>query len=257
VLPAPLRSLTVIALVISGFAAGPGCVGQVLDGGGEGATPEPPGRGTPPDARRPGDPPAPPRADAAPADPPDAGVVGSADAAPDDGLPPLEECATPSIDRIQQWLASGEGLTVPATGSMLVRDGQKNVARIEFVGEEWHVAVVWIGNQFEAQFDLTASRGFTLTYAATDDLWVQMRPGAHWSGGDKYVQRIPSTGGQVVTRTFSFAASAWTTLPELGAPGYPYAEALRDVRGLVFVGETPNVIEIRGLRIDGFTPPCR
>jgi hypothetical protein len=255
-----LRPIIVIALAVSSSAATAACVGQVLDDGSEGATPEPPGGGPPPDAR-PGDPPA--RADAgtdaATGEPggPDAAPPGGPDAGPDDGLPPLEECATASIDRIQQWLASGEGQTVPATGTMLARDGQKNVARIQFVGAEWHVAVVWIGNQFEAQFDLTASRSFTLTYRATDDLWVQMRPGAHWSGGDKYVQRIPSTGGQLATRTFSFEASAWTTLPELGAPSYPYAEALRDVRGLVFVGETPNTIEFQGLRIDGFTPPCR
>jgi hypothetical protein len=250
-----LRWIPVTALAVSTFAAGAGCVGQVLDGGGEGATPEPPGGEPPPDARRPSDP-----ADADAGGTPgtaDAGPAGAPDARPDDGLPPLEECATPSIDRIQQWLASGEGQTVPATGTMLVRDGEQYVARVQFVGAEWHVAVVWIGNQFESQFDLSASRSFTLTYEATDDLWVQMRPGAHWSGGDKYVTAIPSTGGQLVTRTFSFEPSAWTTLPELGVPDYPYAEALRDVRGLVFVGETANTIVLRGLRIDGFTPPCR
>src|SRR5690606_22489398 len=36
------------------------------------------------------------------------------------GLEPLEECVTASIDRFQQWNASGEGPTIPATGTLLV-----------------------------------------------------------------------------------------------------------------------------------------
>jgi hypothetical protein len=202
-------------------------------------------------------------ADAAPGSPdaeppppgsPDASPPGSPDAAPP---APFTECPNkPSIDRLEEWLASGEGQTVPATGTLLVPEGDHHVARVQLVGNEWHVVVVWMGNQFEAQEDFSAASGFTLTYSATDDLYVQLRPGSHWSGGDKYVTAIPSTGGQVVTRTFSFAPSAWTTLPELGVPAYPYADALREVRGLVFVGETPNTLEFRGLRIDGFTPPC-
>src|SRR5687767_14173050 len=67
------------------------------------------------------------------------------------------ECATPSIDRYQQWLASGEGTTVPATGSLLVpvRGGDRYAARISFLNAEWHVAVVWLANQFDAQVDLS------------------------------------------------------------------------------------------------------
>ena len=206
----------------------------------------------------------PPEADAGPEGSPDASTAapdatpGSPDAAP--GSPdaaPLSECpGKPSIDRLEEWLASGEGQTVPATGSLLVAEGDHYVAKVKLVGAEWHVVVVWMGNQFEAQEDFSHASGFTLTYSATDDLYVQMRPGSHWSGGDKYVTAIPSTNGQVVTRTFSFAASAWTTLPELGVPSYPYADALREVRGLVFVGETPNDLAFYGLRVAGFSPPC-
>lgn len=83
--------------------------------------------------------------------------------------PGLRECATPSIDRLQQWLASGEGTTVPANGSLLVplRGGHhgkpRYAAQVAFVNAEWHVVVVWLGNRFEAQADLTRSAGFRLT----------------------------------------------------------------------------------------------
>ncbi|MEV4639102.1 hypothetical protein AB0J80_17285 [Actinoplanes sp. NPDC049548] len=168
------------------------------------------------------------------------------------------ECSTPSIDRLQQWLASGEGTTVPATGSLLVPRGDAGyAAKATFVNDEWHVLVVWLANQFEAQVDLSSSKGFWLTYRATDDLYVQLRPASHWSGGDKWLTLIPATGGRTVTRFFSFAADHWSTLPELGAPAYPFAEALVEARGLVFVGKTPNTIEFDGLRIDGYQPPCR
>lgn len=166
------------------------------------------------------------------------------------------ECATPSIDRLQQWLASGEGTTVPATGSLLVREHGRYVAKVKFLNDEWHVVVVWLANQFEAQVDLTRSAGFWMTYSATDDLYVQLRPASHWSGGDKWLTLVPSTGGKLVRKFFSFNAGAWTTLPELGAPAYPFASALSEARGLVFVGKTANALEFRGLDINRYTPPC-
>jgi hypothetical protein len=173
-------------------------------------------------------------------------------------LPPQQkcECATPSIDRLQQWLASGEGTTVPATGSLLVSEGGKYAAKVTFVNAEWHVIVVWLANQFEAQVNLSGSAGFWLTYSATDDLYVQLRPASHWSGGDKWLTLVPSTGGQFVTRFFSFSPAKWTTLPELGTPSYSFASALGEARGLVFVGKTANVLDFRGLRLDGYKPPC-
>lgn len=177
--------------------------------------------------------------------------------APAEAAPrPNCECSTPSIDRYQQWLASGEGATVPATGSLLVRDGHRYTAKVDFVGAEWHVAVLWLGNQFEAQADLSHSAGFWLTYRASDDLYVQLRPASHWSGGDKWLTLVPSTRGKLVTKFFSFKPGAWTSLPELGTPAYSFAAALTEARGLVFVGKTPNRLEFRGLRVDGYTPPC-
>jgi hypothetical protein len=185
-------------------------------------------------------------------------AAGSGAGARHDGPPSQQkcECATPSIDRLQQWLASGEGTTVPATGSLLVSEGGKYAAKVTFVNAEWHVIVVWLANQFEAQVDLSRSAGFRLTYSATDDLYVQLRPASHWSGGDKWLTLVPSTGGQLVTRFFSFSAASWTTLPELGTPSYSFASALGEARGLVFVGKTANVLDFRGLRIDGYQPPC-
>ncbi|MEU4744841.1 hypothetical protein AB0G02_30865 [Actinosynnema sp. NPDC023658] len=166
------------------------------------------------------------------------------------------ECATPSIDRYQQWLASGEGATVPATGSLLVRERHGYAAKVTFVGAEWHVAVVWLGNRFEAQADLSDSSGFWLTYRATDDLYVQLRPASHWSGGDKWLTLVPSTGGKLVRRFFSFSPDRWTWLPELGRPAHSFDSALTEARGLVFVGKTPNDLDFRGLRINGYRPPC-
>ncbi|MER7011126.1 hypothetical protein ABT324_06845 [Saccharopolyspora sp. NPDC000359] len=168
-----------------------------------------------------------------------------------------DECATPSINRYQQWLASGEGTTVPATGSLLVPEGDGYAAKVEFLRDEWHVAVLWLANQFEAQVDLAGSSGFWLTYSATDDFYVQLRPASHWSGGDKWLTLLPSTGGQVERKFVSFAPQDWTWLPELGEPSYPFAEALGEARGLVFVGKTPNKLDFRGLEVDGYQSPCR
>jgi hypothetical protein len=169
------------------------------------------------------------------------------------------ECATPSIDRYQQWLASGEGTTVPATGSLLVpaRGTSRYAAKVNFVNEEWHVAVLWLANEFEAQVDLSRSAGFRLTYSATDDLYVQLRPASHWSGGAQWATRLPSTHGRLTSRWFSFRPQAWTSVPELGAPAHPFATAIGEARGFVFVGKTANEIEFRGLRVDRYTPPCR
>jgi hypothetical protein len=173
-------------------------------------------------------------------------------------LPPLTECTSaPSLDRLEDWLASGEGATTPATGNTLVKEGAGYVAHVSYVGSGWHVApVVWLQNAFDAQVDLSKSSGFTLTYAAAADFYVQLRPAAQWSGGDKWLVKIPGTGGQKMTRSWSFAAADWTTLPALGTPTYSLADALKDARGLVFVGDTANTLAFYGLRIDGFSPPC-
>lgn len=171
------------------------------------------------------------------------------------GLAPLEECsASPSIDRLTQWIASGEGETEPKTGSILVEEGERYVAQVHFVGSDWHVIPVYVANKYGDTADLSASQGITLTYSATAELHVQLRSGTKWSGGAQYATTIPSTGGQTQTRFFSFAEQNWQSLfdpPELSWP-----DTLKQAMGLVFVGNRENVVVFQGLRIDGWTPPC-
>jgi hypothetical protein len=170
-------------------------------------------------------------------------------------LPPIEECKTvPSVDRFTQWVASGEGLTEPKNGSILVKEGDEYVAKVRFVGTEWHVVPVYIANQFGVATDLSQAQGITLTYSATSELHVQLRTKSHWSGGDQYATTIPATNGQKQTRVFSLDAAEWASL--FGAPALTYAESLKEGMGLVFVGNSENDVVFYGLRIDGFTPPC-
>jgi hypothetical protein len=172
----------------------------------------------------------------------------------DASFPPIMECAKPSVDRLEQWQASGEGTTVPATGNTLVMDGGRYVSKIQFVGTDWHVMPVYLGNTFNAQADLSASSGFMLTYNSTSSFYVQVRPASHWDGGNQYATMIPSTGGVTKTQFFSFAKENWKSI--FSDPGYPYETALKEARAFVFVGNTPNTIVFSGLRIDGYVPPC-
>ena len=186
------------------------------------------------------------------------GVAGSGGAAGTGGvveLPPIEECTgTPSVDRFTQWVASGEGTTVPATGSILVKQGDEYVGKVQLVGAGWHVVPVYIKNKFGESLDLSTSAGITLTYSATAELHVQLRTKSHWSGGNQYATTIPSTGGKTETRFFSFAEAGWKSL--FGAPVLSYADSLKEGMGLVFVGEGANEVVFYGMRIDGYTPPC-
>jgi hypothetical protein len=84
---------------------------------------------------------------------------------------------------------------LPATGSLLVPLRHSYAARVRFVNVE-HVIVVWLGNQFEAEADLTRSAGFWMTYSATDDVYLQRRSASHWSGGAQWLTRVPSTHGR-------------------------------------------------------------
>ncbi len=169
----------------------------------------------------------------------------------------LKECDNKlSVGRIYQWIATTEGQMVPSSGSIVVKDGDKNAAKVKWIGNDWHVVPAWLKNVFEADVDLSKSKSFTITYSSTSDMWVQMRPSFAWDGGAKYVAKIPSSGGQVKTLEVPFDATNWTTLPQLGSPSYPYSMAITAVRGLVFVGNTPNDISITGFVIDGYEPPC-
>jgi hypothetical protein len=170
---------------------------------------------------------------------------------------PLTECNAPSIDRLKGWNATSEGTMVPQSGTLLVPEGDQYVAQVEWLNNEWHVVPVVISNLFDTTVDLTNSYGFELTYSSTDTIWVQMRSATHWSGGTQFVAEIPSTGGAMQTFVVPFAEENWGPHPQLGAPDWSYASNLADVRGLVFIGNTPNVLTFSGLRIEGFEPPCQ
>ncbi|MBC7533264.1 MAG: hypothetical protein H7318_16965 [Oligoflexus sp.] len=77
---------------------------------------------------------------------------------------------------------------------------------------------LWLKNVFDAEVDLSASAVFTVTYSATADLYLQLRPSFAWDGGAKHLVKIPSTGGQSKSLTVDFKESSWTFLESLGKP---------------------------------------
>jgi hypothetical protein len=171
------------------------------------------------------------------------------------GAANAEECSTrPSLSRFTEWIASGEGTTVPARGSILVAEGGAYVAKVQLVGAGWHVIPVYIENEFGEAQDLSASSGISLTYSATAELHVQLRSKSHWDGGEQYATTIPSTGGKKETRFLPFVATGWKSL--FGPPVLGFADTLKEAMGLVFVGNGENQVVFYGMRIDGYTPSC-
>jgi hypothetical protein len=171
--------------------------------------------------------------------------------------PPLSACSRPSVDHLTIWEAHGGSLKPAVGGNLLVKDGDGYDAKVDFLpGGEWHEIVVPLVNDLGKKTDLGASKGFTLTYSATADLWVQLRPLSHPHGGEQHTAKLPSTGGAVKELFVSFAPQSWGTL--LGTPPFPFSQALRDANFFNFVGppESANSLLVKGLRIDGFTPPC-
>ena len=183
-----------------------------------------------------------------------AGGVGAAGGA--GGLAALQECTSaPSIDRITMWTASNGECTCTPVGNILTKDGSANVAKVTFMGTDWHVVPVLITNKFGTTADLSAAPGITLTYSASAALHVQMRAGEpNWSGGDKWAADIPSTNGLKQTLFIPFDPSKWASL--FDAPKITFAETQAKVQGLVFVGNTDNTVTFYGLRIQGFEPTC-
>ena len=171
--------------------------------------------------------------------------------------PKLNECKGASLNRFSQWNASGEGETLPATGSLLKKAGSHYRAEIEFLGaEQWHVFALWLGPMFETSYDLRASKGLRIRYSTTAPLLMQLRPGFSWSGGEQWLTQLPNTSGETRERFIAFHQDEWFSLSELGQPKHTFKEALQDTRGLVFVGKQPNKITISALKIASFIPPC-
>jgi hypothetical protein len=195
-------------------------------------------------------------ADLAPALQPD--MSATSDLTPSTDVPaPLAACAKPSVDHLEIWEAHGGSLRPAVGGNLLVKEGDRHYAKVDFLpGGEWHEIVVPIVNSLAKKTDLSNSKGFTITYSATAALHVQLRPLSHPHGGEQWTAAIPATGGAIKELFIPFAPEAWGML--LGDPPFPFAQALRDANFFNFVGEpaTANSLTVRGLRIDGFVPPC-
>jgi hypothetical protein len=187
------------------------------------------------------------------------GDAGTAGAAGTDGGPAAHmECPQPSIDRLTWWKATGEGATIPKNegATLLVKEGDHYVAKEEFVGSGWHVFEIVTGPSFESKADLSKSKGFWLTYNTTGELYMQMRPASKYDGGAQWATKIPTTNGQSKQVFFSFDPKNWAGVAELGQPTLPFASTLNQVRGLLLVGKTPNLITISQLRIENYEPAC-
>lgn len=169
---------------------------------------------------------------------------------------PITECTEASLDRFQTWrahanVASGGG------PNLLVKRGERYVARMRFPGGVWSEVVVDIANASNVPVDLSASAGFSITYSATANLWMQLRGSVQPHGGDQHVVLLPATGGGVETRTYAFSPDAWTFQPNLGKPTVALAAVLKSALFFDIVGNTANTVEISGLRLAGYSPPCR
>ena len=169
---------------------------------------------------------------------------------------PLMECPSPSIGRFQQWTAHAN--TVPATGSLLVREGEQFVAKVRFPGGgTWSEVVVPLANNEAVTANLTMSAGFTIRYSATAELHVQMRGGIQPHGGNQHVVKLPATGTAIETRSFRFQPEDWTFVPGLGRPRVTLADVVRGATIFNFVGNTANQIAVYSLRFDNYVPMCR
>jgi hypothetical protein len=204
--------------------------------------------------------------DSAAASPVDAGasldtsssdVAAAPEAAVADAPPALAACPKPSVDHLEIWTAHGGSLRPAAGGNLLIKEGERHYMKVEFLpGGQWHEIVVPVANSLSKKIDLTTSKGFTITYSATADLWVQLRPLSHAHGGEQHTAKLPSTGGMMQELFVPFAPESWGML--LGDPTFPFAQALRDANFFDFVGPpaSANTFVVRGLRFDGYVPPC-
>jgi hypothetical protein len=190
----------------------------------------------------------------------DAGASDSAAAVPPEGFGagPLTECSPgPSLGRLQLWRAHGN--TVPGPQSnLLVKEGDRHVATVRFTAPappSWSEAVLYLTNVAEAARDLRTSSGFTITYSATADLWIQLRGTVKRDGGDQHVAALPATGGAVSKRSIRFAPEDWTFLSRLGKPNHAFADAVRTAVLFNFVGQT-NEVTVHDLRFDNYVPAC-
>jgi len=186
-----------------------------------------------------------------------ADLAAIADTVVADAPPPLPACPKASVDHLEIWTAHGGSLRPPTGSNLLIKDGDRHYMKVEFLpGSQWHEAVVPVANSLSRKADLSASKGFTITYSATADVWLQLRPLTHPHGGEQHTFKLPATGGMVQDLFVPFAPEAWGML--LGNPTFPFAEAVREANFFNFIAPpaSANVIVVRGLRFDGYVPSC-
>jgi len=179
---------------------------------------------------------------------------------PTPSTPPVDlgDCpGGPAIHQITKWWATTEGSMTPSSGTLVKKENGKSVARVTWNGNEWHVVPVWIGNQFEFNADLRASKSLTLSYQAPGDFYIQMRPGPHWSGPAQWGTKFSKSPDKVTTVRVPLEEASWGLIPGLERANFSFNEALSAVRGMVIVGREPGTYLFTGMLIDNFTPPCR
>lgn len=170
----------------------------------------------------------------------------------------LGDCpAGAAVNQLQKWW-SAEGNMIPGpTTNIVQKENGQSIAKVTFVGTDWHVVPVWLGNTYEYTTNLSQSKGLTLTYKAPGDFYIQLRPAAYWSGGAKHGAKFLASPDKFTTVTLPFDERHWTQIPGLGAPPFSFATALADARGLVIVGKNPGEYVFSSMLVEGFTPPCR
>jgi hypothetical protein len=170
---------------------------------------------------------------------------------------PLTECPGGSIDRLQKWLAHTLIVGSGGDSSVLVKEGEKYVAKARFQGGDYSELVVQIGNSATDSVDLSQSAGFTITYSATNPVWMEFRGMVKAHGSEQYVVQLPATAGATMTKFVPFDPSAWTFLADLGKPTHSFADVLKTAYIFDIIGKVQNTVAFYGLRFDKYTPPCR
>jgi hypothetical protein len=183
----------------------------------------------------------------------DAGSAGAPSPPGGFGSGMLTECATPSLGRFQDWRA--HAFSVPAAGSLLVKEGDRYVMKVKFTGANWGEAVLNLGNGGVA-VDLSKSAGFTVTYTASTDVGIQIRGNVQPHGGDQHVAVLPASAAPK-TLSFRFVPEDWTFLPGLGRPSVALADVIKSALIFDIVSRTANDVTISSLRFDNYVPTCR
>jgi hypothetical protein len=150
------------------------------------------------------------------------------------------------------------GAPVPDS-SILVAEGNHQIARATFTGggANWSEVVVLLGNAVDAAIDLGKSAGFTITYSATADFFIEMRGTVQLHGGDQHSVKLAATGGMTVSLFVPFDPAAWSFVPGLGSPTVAFADVLRTANMFDIVGNSANEVSFSGLRFDNYLPACR